>query len=314
MLSVPRRLRRARLQPPTPSDPPEPTVTPIQTLPQTQRLTLTTAEFHQILTRRLRNDNLPDDAHTLLAERITTLTTLITSFAAKLYILNRTPLANLPTTNPRLSTILRILTLSQLRPFRVLTLPLIRIFRPLSWLLAPFAAMSLPLAVHLIATAVITHFTPTPPPRPKFVDTLVTRAVEVCDTISETVNRARETVETDFQQFFDQPPPQLPALSDIVPEPFAGLVASQESQSAILETSASSTPSLRRQGTYTRNPVPSFRSIAAPPGLSALARTAVSSSAESTPRPQNFLSSELSSDAVSDADNDKPSSHNRAST
>lgn len=110
---------------------------------------LTTVELHNVLTRRLSNLQLPDDNHTLLAESLINTIKTVSSLLTKLYLLNLQSVQLIPTHWPRLTRLLQILTLSQLQPFQVLQAPLLRLIRPLQWLLVPFAAMATPLALHL---------------------------------------------------------------------------------------------------------------------------------------------------------------------
>lgn len=116
---------------------------------------LTTAELQRVLTRRLTNLQLPDDNHTMLAESFMTLITTVTSLFAKLYILNLKPVRKLPSKQPRLAFAAQLLSLSQLHPLRVLQAPLLRVLRPLQWLLVPFAAMATPLALQLTVHQVL---------------------------------------------------------------------------------------------------------------------------------------------------------------
>lgn len=118
---------------------------------------LTTVELHNIMTRRFSNLQLPDDNHTLLAESLMAAITTVSSLFARLYVLNLQPVQSLSAHWPRVVRLLQVLILSQLHPFRVLQAPLLRVLRPLHWLLVPFAAMATPLALHITIRHIVTY-------------------------------------------------------------------------------------------------------------------------------------------------------------
>lgn len=106
---------------------------------------LSTNEVNKIMRRRLMNLSLPDDIHTSLSETISTFIQTSTSLFAKLHILN------LPVVNNFLNehSYITWIVLSQLYPLRILQIPLFKLFRPLQWILTPFASFSTPLALRL---------------------------------------------------------------------------------------------------------------------------------------------------------------------
>lgn len=111
---------------------------------------LTQSELRIVLRRRSQNLNLPDDLHTSLAETVTTCQTLLAAFAIKLHLLRTRRSADFKQNHPRITTFLRILCLSQLRPFRIMLRPLLHVVRPLSWFLAPAYGMALPALVDVV--------------------------------------------------------------------------------------------------------------------------------------------------------------------
>lgn len=108
---------------------------------------LTTNELHYVLTRRLRNLTLPDDMHTNFAETASSVMTNTLALLAKLHLLQLAPVRNFLEQHRKANVVLQVFALSQLHPFRILQIPLLRMMRPLHWILAPFVSMSVPVAL-----------------------------------------------------------------------------------------------------------------------------------------------------------------------
>lgn len=106
---------------------------------------LTRLELNRLLTRREWNMYLPDDVHTSLAESLSSFFTVTTSLFAKLYIINLPVVQQFLAQYP----IVQVICLTQLHPLRLLQRPLLAAFRPLQWILTPFSAMAVPLALNL---------------------------------------------------------------------------------------------------------------------------------------------------------------------
>lgn len=106
---------------------------------------LTRLELNRLLTRREWNMYLPDDVHTNLAESLSSLFAVTTSLFAKLYVINLPVVQQFLAQYP----IVQVICLTQLHPLRLLQRPLLAAFRPLQWILTPFSAMAVPLALNL---------------------------------------------------------------------------------------------------------------------------------------------------------------------
>lgn len=106
---------------------------------------LTRLELNRLLTRREWNMYLPDDVHTNLAESLSSLFAVTTSLFAKLYVINLPVVQQFLAQYP----IVQVICLTQLHPLRLIQRPLLAAFRPLQWILTPFSAMAVPLALNL---------------------------------------------------------------------------------------------------------------------------------------------------------------------
>lgn len=202
---------------------------PDQTVSETPTQTtvaLSNLELHALLKRRLSLQTLPDDPHTQFSESLSQALTIVSSFFTKLYILEKTPLYNLPNTYPRLAYPLAAITLSQLPPLRLLCLPLIRIIRPLQWILVPFQQMALPLFIHISARYIIKKLTPAPPEGRKILYQVSTRMQSLAENIRNRFDSGLEQIKHKVEEVVDKPlaeilppPPPFPSL----PPPFPSL-------------------------------------------------------------------------------------------
>lgn len=157
---------------------------------------LTPSELNLIINRRLQNLNLPDTPHLLLAERLSTSLTTLTSLLCKLHILQAPQVTALRTNNYRLFSRIRLLSLLNLPAPRLLLYPLLRYLPALHWLLAPFRAMAVPFlldgAARFAVSAVRRYVTPRV--RVRAAPDLYADLTSLRDHIAEKLRHSREHV------------------------------------------------------------------------------------------------------------------------
>lgn len=188
------------------SPPPTPTAVALPPYPPT----LSLAELHLVLSRRLANLHLPDNPHLLFSEAFSATLTYICALFSKIRLLQTKPVTQLRTNDYCTFHTLRLISLSQLNPLRLLFRPLFRIFPPFHWLLAPFHQMSIPflldLLLHHFKSRLTAHLIPAPLSdlhslRQHIATTLSTTAHNFSDHLSKKGAQLRHDLE------LKEPPP-----------------------------------------------------------------------------------------------------------
>lgn len=98
--------------------------------------------------------NLPPNIHVDIAHTLASRVNDAFALFAKFQLLNSSPVREFCQAHPRVAVLLKLVALVQLRPLSVLEASLLKSFRPLHWLLAPFTTMALPVALTIVKNGV----------------------------------------------------------------------------------------------------------------------------------------------------------------